>query len=106
MNLLYLSPDIQEEIFFLPPVADGRTAVTERHLREVLNTVVWSEQRERWASASASADSYFAARSSASRCARPRARSTKRWVGDPRGFSCCPDVPSLMATCAVMWLAT
>src|SRR5688572_8391017 len=49
MNLLVLAPDIQEEIFFLPPVTEGRPAVTERHLRQVLKTVVWSEQRERWA---------------------------------------------------------
>jgi hypothetical protein len=49
MNLLGLAPDIQEEIFFLPPVTEGQPAITERHLREVLKTVVWSEQRERWA---------------------------------------------------------
>jgi hypothetical protein len=49
MNLLGLAPDIQEEIFFLPPVTEGRPSVTERHLREVLKTVVWSEQREQWA---------------------------------------------------------
>jgi hypothetical protein len=48
MNLLGLAPDIQEEIFFLPPVAEGQPAITERHLRQVLKTVVWSEQRERW----------------------------------------------------------
>jgi hypothetical protein len=49
MNLLGLAPDIQEEIFFLPPVTEGRPSVSERHLRDVLKTVVWSEQRERWA---------------------------------------------------------
>jgi hypothetical protein len=49
MNLLGLAPDIQEEIFFLPPVTEGRPAITERHLRQVLKTVAWSEQRERWA---------------------------------------------------------
>ena len=49
MNLLGLAPEIQEEIFFLPPVTEGRPAITERHLRQVLKTVVWSEQRERWA---------------------------------------------------------
>jgi hypothetical protein len=49
MNLLGLAPDIQEEIFFLPPVTEGRPIITERHLRELLKTVVWSEQRERWA---------------------------------------------------------
>jgi hypothetical protein len=32
MNLLGLAPDIQEEIFFLPPVTAGRPAITERHL--------------------------------------------------------------------------
>jgi hypothetical protein len=49
MNLLNLAPDIQEEIFFLPPVTEGRPEITERHLRQLLKTVVWSEQRERWA---------------------------------------------------------
>ena len=49
MNLLGLAPDIQEEIFFLPPVTAGQPTVTERHLRDVLKTVVWSEQREQWA---------------------------------------------------------
>jgi hypothetical protein len=48
MNLLSLAPDIQEEIFFLPPVTEGRPAVSERHLQQVLKTLVWSEQREQW----------------------------------------------------------
>ena len=48
MNLLSLAPDIQEQIFFLPPVTEGQPSVTERHLRDVLKTVVWSEQREQW----------------------------------------------------------
>jgi hypothetical protein len=50
MNLLFLAPDIHEEILFMPPITQGQPAVTERHLRQVLKTVVWSEQRERWAS--------------------------------------------------------
>ena len=33
----------------LPPVTEGKLSVTERHLRAVLKTVAWSEQRERWA---------------------------------------------------------
>jgi hypothetical protein len=49
MNLLGLAPDIQEELLFLPPVMEGRPSVTERDLRQVLKTVVWNEQRERWA---------------------------------------------------------
>jgi hypothetical protein len=40
MNLLYLAPDIQEEIFFLPPVTEGRPTVTKRHLRQVLKSEV------------------------------------------------------------------
>jgi hypothetical protein len=49
MNLLFLAPDIQEEILFLPPATEGQPMLTERDLRQVLKTVVWSEQRERWA---------------------------------------------------------
>jgi hypothetical protein len=48
MNLLGLAPDLQEAIFFLPPVSGGRPAVSERHLQQVLKTLVWSEQREQW----------------------------------------------------------
>jgi hypothetical protein len=49
MNLLFLAPDIQEEILFLPPATEGPAPVTERELRPLLKTLVWSEQRERWA---------------------------------------------------------
>ena len=49
MNLLVLAPDIQEEILFMPPVAKGSAPVTERDLRPLVRTLVWSEQRERWA---------------------------------------------------------
>jgi hypothetical protein len=48
MNLLFLAPDIQEEILFLPRVTRGRDSVTERDLREVLKTLLWSKQREQW----------------------------------------------------------
>ena len=48
MNLLLLAPDIQEEILFLPRVTQGRSPITERALRHVVATPVWSEQRERW----------------------------------------------------------
>jgi hypothetical protein len=49
MNLLVLAPDIQEEILFMPPVTKGPAPVTERDLRPLLKTLVWSEQREVWA---------------------------------------------------------
>ena len=48
MNLLLLAPDIQAQVLELrfPP---GREPVTERHLRKVLASAVWAEQREVWA---------------------------------------------------------
>jgi hypothetical protein len=49
MNLLVLAPDIQEEILFMSPVTKGPAPVTERDLRPVVKTLVWNEQRERWA---------------------------------------------------------
>jgi hypothetical protein len=49
MNLLVLAPDIQEEILFLPPVTKGQLPVSERVLRPLLKTLVWSEQRAMWA---------------------------------------------------------
>ena len=49
MNLLFLAPDIQEEILFLPRVTEGRDSVTERDLRQVLRNLMWSEQRVQWA---------------------------------------------------------
>lgn len=47
MNLLLLAPDIQAEVLALrfPP---GREPVTERHLRQVLRSPVWAEQRAVW----------------------------------------------------------
>jgi hypothetical protein len=49
MNLLVLAPDIQEEILFMPAVTKGPAPVTERDLRPLLKTLVWSEQRAKWA---------------------------------------------------------
>jgi hypothetical protein len=48
LNLLVLAPDIQEQILFMAPVTNGDPPVTEKTLRPVLQTLVWSEQRERW----------------------------------------------------------
>lgn len=49
MNLLHLAPDIQEELLFLPLVAEGRDTVHERMLRPVAAMVGWHEQRQLWA---------------------------------------------------------
>ncbi len=47
MNLLLLAPDIQAEILALR-AEPGREPVTERELRNVLKTLEWGQQRERW----------------------------------------------------------
>lgn len=49
MNLLLLAPTIQEEVLALE-VLPGREPITERHLRQVLKTLIWEEQRAVWRS--------------------------------------------------------
>ena len=41
-KLLYLAPDIQEQILFLPQVK----GITERNLRKVVDTIEWEKQRQ------------------------------------------------------------
>ena len=48
LNLRNLAPDIQEEILFLPPTQQGCDIVTERHLRPLLGSLLWSKQRAQW----------------------------------------------------------
>jgi len=48
MNLLNLSPDIQEEILSLPLVERGRDAFTERDLRPITSIFAWRKQRIAW----------------------------------------------------------
>jgi len=48
MKLLCIAPDIQEEILALEHVA-GRGRVTERRLKPVSETPLWSQQRALWA---------------------------------------------------------
>ncbi|QDV25962.1 hypothetical protein [Aureliella helgolandensis] len=46
MNLLYLAPDIQEELLHLPVTVNGQDAIIERDLRAIAGMVSWKEQRE------------------------------------------------------------
>jgi len=46
MNLLYLAPDIQAQILFMTPVAEGRDPITERELRAVTQERCWRRQRK------------------------------------------------------------
>lgn len=48
MNLLHLSPAIQEELLFLSAVTNGRDAVNERMLRPVCAEVDWGTQQTAW----------------------------------------------------------
>jgi hypothetical protein len=45
MNLLNLAPNIQEGLFFLPSVGQGRAPVTERDLRQVVAVPDWRTQQ-------------------------------------------------------------
>ncbi|OHB45940.1 MAG: hypothetical protein A2Y13_05300 [Planctomycetes bacterium GWC2_45_44] len=48
MNLLLLAPDIQEQILFLPSIANGDDPITERHLRPIVSQCDWFRQRLLW----------------------------------------------------------
>jgi hypothetical protein len=48
MSLLYLAPDLQEAILFLPPTVRGRDRLQLRHLLPVAATADWKRQRRQW----------------------------------------------------------
>ena len=48
MNLLLLAPEIQEEIFDLPPATNGRDPVSERLLRPIAAEPDWEKQTTMW----------------------------------------------------------
>ncbi len=48
MNLLYLAPDIQEDILHLPPITQGKDPVTERDVRPIVAQFDWRKQRRLW----------------------------------------------------------
>jgi hypothetical protein len=48
MALIWLAPDIQEEILKLPRVRNGRFPVSEVVLREIARLPQWDDQRQRW----------------------------------------------------------
>ena len=48
MNLLNLTPDIQEEILFLPRTTHGRDPIPERHIRPIASVLDWRKQRNLW----------------------------------------------------------
>jgi len=48
MRLVWLAPDIQQEILTLPRTSLGRFHVGEVALRQVASKMLWGEQREAW----------------------------------------------------------
>jgi hypothetical protein len=48
MNLLYLAPDLQEAILFLPRTQRGRDPVILRDLQPIAAKLAWWEQRLLW----------------------------------------------------------
>jgi hypothetical protein len=48
MNLLYLAPDIQEQLLFLP-ASDGRDLICEKHIRSLAVEYDWERQRQAFA---------------------------------------------------------
>ncbi|MBI3725937.1 hypothetical protein HY251_18565 [bacterium] len=48
MNLLFLAPDIQEEILFMPRTIKGDDPISERTVRPLTVIASWDDQRERW----------------------------------------------------------
>ena len=49
MNLLFLAPDIQEQILFLPPVRHGRDPIPLAQLQPFAREWDWRKQRTLWA---------------------------------------------------------
>ena len=48
MNLLYLAPDIQEAILFLPLTTKGRDPIREKHVRPIAADLNWKAQLAMW----------------------------------------------------------
>ena len=48
VNLLYLAPDIQEALLFLPPTVRGRDPVILADLMPIAATLDWRKQRRLW----------------------------------------------------------
>ena len=48
LNLTMLSPHLQQELLFLPPVEAGRDPVKEWQVRPIAAEPVWARQRRMW----------------------------------------------------------
>jgi hypothetical protein len=48
MSLLFLAPDIQEDLLYLPAIQRGRASVLLVHLLPIAATPDWASQRRKW----------------------------------------------------------
>jgi hypothetical protein len=48
MKLLWLAPEIQLDILYLPPTPGGRFPVSEVAMRKIANRLAWSDQHVEW----------------------------------------------------------
>ena len=48
LNLLHLTPQIQEQLLFVAPVTRGKDAITERELRHITAVSCWKTQLQMW----------------------------------------------------------
>jgi hypothetical protein len=48
VNLLYLAPDLQEALLFLPPTQRGRDPIILADLMPIAATFDWRKQRRLW----------------------------------------------------------
>jgi hypothetical protein len=49
IRLIYLAPDIQVELLYLPPTPTGRYPISETAVRKIANLLSWACQRQEWA---------------------------------------------------------
>jgi hypothetical protein len=48
MRLVYLAPEIQVELLYLPPTATGHYPISETSVRKIANLLSWEDQRREW----------------------------------------------------------
>jgi hypothetical protein len=48
MSLLYLAPDLQQTLLFLPRTVKRRDPIRERHIRPLAAELEWRKQRQLW----------------------------------------------------------
>src|SRR5215471_14178207 len=48
MELIWLAPDIQQEILYLPPTSSGQYPISELAVRQIAGHLSWAKQRTDW----------------------------------------------------------